>query len=657
MSKNILLCGNPNVGKSSLYNILTKSHEHTGNWTGKTVEITSKAIKNTDYKLIDLPGIYSLSSLSDEEIVARNTMYFTEYEKIIYVCDASNLEKNLNLLLQISEINKNIILCLNMVDELKSKQINIDVDLLKKILGIEVIECSTKSNIGIDTLLLSLDKHSYLNYNIIYNDEIEKHISNIINYLDEPYKNRFIAIKILERDLNIIEAIQKINGDNIINENIKKYIMSINSEEIADNISIIINNFSKDICNKIVKKNKKKDVNKLDKILTSKIYAVPLMLLMLFMIFLITIVLANYPSELLSNLFIYIEKLLFKLSNILNIPKLVYEPIIFGVYRVVSFIISVMFPPLVIFFFLFTYAEESGLLPRIAFNFDKICSKANCHGKQSLTICSGFGCNACAVVGSRIIDSKRDKLLAILTNSFIPCNGRFPMIIAIISMFFVNSNNKIMIALYLTMFVIFAIFMSFLTSFILSKTILKGYSGFFVLELPDYKKVKIRSVIKTSFVYKSLSILKKAVLISLPAGLIIYILTKVNINNVSLLVYISCFLDSFAKLLGLDGTILTSFILGFPANEIVMPLMIMGYLNETSVSLISNYLTIKNILIDNNWTIVTAMCTILFSIMHFPCATTLATIKSEVGTKWMIYSFIIPLLTGIVFLLLLNIFI
>lgn len=657
MNNDILLCGNPNVGKSSIYNILTKSHEHTGNWTGKTVEVTSKQIKNTKYKLIDLPGIYSLSSLSDEEIITRNTLYFTCYEKIIYVCDACNLEKNLNLLLQISEINKNIILCLNMVDELNNKQIEIDIEYLKEILGIEIVQCSAREKDGIKELFNSLEKHSVFRYKFNYNYTIEKHISFIIDHVEEPYKNRFVAVKILEKDIDFIETIEKLNNDTILNDDIKKYIMSINSEEIADSIAVSINDRSKDICSLVQIKNNEKTMSKLDKIFSNKIYTIPLMLVMIFAIFLITIVLANYPSELLSKLFIYFENILFKLSNILCIPKIIYEPLIFGVFRVVSFIVSVMFPPLVIFFFLFTYAEESGILPRIAFNLDKVCSKANCHGKQSLTICSGFGCNACAIVGSRIIDSKRDKLLAILTNSFIPCNGRFPMIIAIISMFFVTSNNKILVALYLTLFVLFAISISLLTSFVLSKTILKGYPGFFVLELPDYKKVKLSKIIKTSFVYKSLSILKKAVLISLPAGLIIYILTKININNISLLVYISTFLNPFAKLLGLDGTILTSFILGIPANEIVMPLMIMGYVNESSVSLISNYFTIKNILIDNNWTIVTAMSTILFSIMHFPCATTLSTIKSEVGFKWMIYSFIIPLLTGIMFLLILNIFI
>lgn len=657
MSKNILLCGNPNVGKSSIYNILTKSHEHTGNWTGKTVEISSKSIKNTKYNLIDLPGIYSLSSLSDEEIVARNTLYFTSYEKIIYVCDSCNLEKNLNLLLQLSEINKNIILCLNMVDELESKRIKINIQKLKDMLGIEIIMCSTVEKNGIHELINSLENNSIFKYKFEYNEVIENHISYIVDHLYEPYKNRFVAIKILERDTDFINTIERLNNDKIINDSIKKYIVSINSEEISDLISITINDKCKDICDLVQVKNNEKKISKLDRIFSHKIYTIPLMIFMIFMLFLTTIVFANYPSELLSKIFIYGENLLFKISNILCIPKIIYDPLIFGVYRVVSFIVSVMFPPLVIFFFLFTYAEESGVLPRIAFNMDHVCSKANCHGKQSLTICSGFGCNACAIIGSRIIDSKRDKLLAILTNSFIPCNGRFPMIIAIISMFFVTSDNKILVAMYLTLFVIFAITISLLTSFVLSKTLLKGYPGFFVLELPDYKRVKIFKIIKTSFVYKSLSILKKAILVSLPAGLIIYMLTKISIDNVSLLLHISNFLNPFAKLLGLDGTILTSFILGIPANEIVMPLMIMGYINESSVSLISNYSTIKNILLDNNWTIITAISTILFSIMHFPCATTLSTIKSEVGTKWMIYSFIIPLLTGITFLLILNVFI
>lgn len=654
MNKNILLVGNPNVGKSSIFNILTHSHEHTGNWTGKTVKLARKNIINTNYTLIDLPGIYSLSSLSDEEIVAKDTLLFEQYEKIIYVMDSSNIEKNLHLLLQILEINKNIILCLNMVDELDIKGIKINDKKLSEILDIKVIRCSASKNIGIKELIESLDEESKSSYNYIYDYNIEKGISDIFEYLTNQFKSRFIALKLLEKDITLVDSIKTKYKIDIIDKDIQNYLMHVNSEEISDSVSNLLNNISKNIYNEVVEISKEKEIGTIDKIFSKKIYALPIMFTIMFGIFFITIVLANYPSELLSLIFNKFEICLVNLSNILKIPSYIYEPIIYGIYRVVSFIVSVMFPPLVIFFFLFTYAEESGILPRLAFNFDKVFKCSGCHGKQALTICSGFGCNACAIVGSRIIDSKRDKLIAILTNSFIPCNGRFPMIIALITMFFTNSNNKLQVSLYLTLFVVLAILISLLTSFILSKTILKGYNGFFILELPDYKKVKFKKVLKNSLIYKSLSILKKAVLVSIPCGVIIYFMTNTTIGNLSLFKIASNFLEPFGKLLGLDGVILLSFFLALPANEIVLPIIIMGYLGSKNVPMISNYLTIKEVLINNSWTYMTALSTILFSIMHFPCGTTLATIKSEVGTKWMIYSFFIPLVTGILFLFILN---
>ena len=363
---NILLCGNPNVGKSSIYNKLTSSHEHTGNWTGKTVDIAKSKIKNTVYNLIDLPGIYSLSSLSDEEIIAKDILINTNYKKIIYVMDSSNIERNMNLLLQILEINKNVILCLNMIDEIDKKGIEIDVDLLSDILGIDIVCTSVNKNIGFDKLISLIDNSRISNFNYLYNYDNE---------------NR-------------------------------------------------INKLSNEISSRVVKRNKKKKVSLFDKLLTNKISSVILMLMMLFVIFFITLVLANYPRNLLSALFNKIELLLNIKSSLITC-----------IYRVVTFIISVMFPPLVIFFFLFSCLEESGLLPRIAFNLDIVCNKCNCHGKQVLSICSGFGCNACAVVGTRIIDSKRDRLLAILTNSFIPCNGRFPFLITIISPIIYRFND------------------------------------------------------------------------------------------------------------------------------------------------------------------------------------------------------------------------
>lgn len=654
MRNNILLCGNPNVGKSSIYNILTHSHEHTGNWTGKTVELSTKKIVGTDYYLVDLPGIYSLSSLSEEENIAKMTMLFSDYKSIIYVVDATQIEKNLNLLFQILQINKNIILCINMIDELENKNIKLDTNILSNILGIKVIKFSTYKNIGYNELIEAIKEDNYCEYNYYYNEEIEKHINNISSYLPVGFNNRYMSISVLNKDEYLVKYVKERYGINLENNDVKNYIMNINSEEISDQISIKINTLSRIVTNEVFKKSGENSISLLDKIFSNKIYSIIMMTFIMFLIFLITITLANYPSDLLGELFNKFEYFIYKLCLNFNIPKVIYEPILFGVYRVVTFIISVMFPPLVIFFIMWTYAEESGILPRIAFNFDKICSYSNCHGKQCLTMCSGFGCNACAVVGARIMDNKRDRIIAILTNSFIPCNGRFPMIIAIITMFLVNSNNKILVSIYLCGFVILAMIISFLISFILSKTILKGYPSFFVLELPEYKKVKLSKILKTSIVYKSLSILKKAILVSIPAGLIIWLLTNININNMSVFLIISNFLDKFAKIIGLDGNILLSFILALPANEIVLPIIIMGYLGNSNISLISDYIGIKSILLNNGWTVNTAICTILFSLMHFPCGTTLSTIKSEIGYKWAFYSFIIPLITGIVFLLIYN---
>lgn len=575
---NILLCGNPNVGKSSIYNKLTSSHEHTGNWTGKTVDIAKSKIINTNYNLIDLPGIYSLSSLSEEEIIAKDILINTNYKKIIYVMDSSNIEGNMNLLLQILEINKNVILCLNMIDEIEKKGIKIDVDLLSDILGIDIVCTSVNKNIGFDKLISLIDNSRISNFNYLYN----------------------------------------YNNENRINK------------------------LSDEICKRVVKRNKRKKVSYFDKLLTNKISSIILMLMMLFVIFFITLVVANYPSSLLSIIFNKIELFLNIKSSLL-----------LCIYRVVTFIISVMFPPLVIFFFLFSCLEESGLLPRIAFNLDIICNKCNCHGKQVLSICSGFGCNACAVVGTRIIDSKRDRLLAILTNSFIPCNGRFPFLITIISMFM--SDNYLIASTYLIIFITFSIILSFIVTYILSKTILKGYPGFFVLELPDYRRINIKKVFINSFIYKSLSILKKTIIVSIFAGLIIWLLNNIFINDISLYVRFIHFIDPFSRLLGLDGVILSSFILGLPANEIVMPLIMMGYMNSNNIIDISDVNVIKNILLVNGWSIKTSICSILFCLIHFPCGTTLLTIKSEVGFKWMIYSIIIPVLTISILLVMINV--
>lgn len=657
MKNKILLCGNPNVGKSSIFNILTSSHEHTGNWTGKTVSLVQKKIKNSNYTLVDLPGIYSLSSLSEEENITKNVLLFDDYDKIVYVADACNLDRNLNLLMQILEINKNVILCINMVDELSKKDISIDFNELEKILGIPVVATSCKNKHSLTKLIALLDNYYESNFEFKYSECIENKISKLLDILPLPFNERFIAIKLLEGDRNIVDEIYSRYEINILDVNIRNFLRNNKCSSFNDEISIKINSVSKNIYSRVAKDTYIKNIKLFDKLFSSRIYAVPILIFILFLIFYLTIVFSNYPSDLLSYLFFKIESLLLKSATTLGISKIIYEPLIYGIFRIIAFVVSVMLPPLIIFFTLYCFAEESGVLPRIAFNFDKIFNKCNCHGKQSLTMCTGFGCNACAVSSSRIIDSTRDRIIAILTNSFIPCNGRFPLIIALISMFFVNSNNKLLISFYVSVFVLIGILISLVVSFILSKTILKGVPGFFVLELPEYKKVNIIKLFKNSIIYKTFSIVKKAVIVSIPSGLIIWLLTNININDISIFSYLSYMLNPFARIIGMDGVIILSFILGLPANEIVLPIVLMGYLNNTNVSVINDYLTIKNILILNGWTLITAVNVILFSIMHFPCATTLLTIKKEIGTKWMIYSFFIPLITGITFLLIFNLII
>lgn len=663
--KLILLSGNPNVGKTTIFNLLTGLHQHTGNWTGKTVSTQIGRIKkDKKYVIVDLPGTYSLLSMSEEEIVARDAILFDKIYKNVIVVDSCLLERNLNLVLQILEINKNVIICLNLIDEMKENNIEINVQKLKEILKVPIVLCSGKKNIGIEELIESFENKEISNLSLNYGEKVENLIEEFIPLigLDAIYEinKRFIALKLLEGDKSIVTSIYDRYGINILSKEVNDFLRYVNFEEIRKIISTKINDECLRITQEVVKYNNQ-DINrksrKIDKILTSKYFGIPLSIVMLFIIFYITITLANYPSELLEMGFNFIEDNVFKLSLLLKIPNFIYEPIIFGIFKIIGCVISVMLPPMAIFFALFSIGEESGFLPRIAFNYDKVFKCCGCHGKQALTMCMGFGCNACGVVGSRIIDSPRDKIIAILTNNFIPCNGRFPLIISIITMFFVNKNSSlsnIKASLILLSLIFFSIFISLIVSKILSKTLLKGVPSHFTLELPSFRKPNIVNVIKRSFIDKTLFVLNRAIKIALPAGLIIWLFANININDLSILSIISNFINPFAILIGLDGIILLAFILALPANEIVLPIILMGYLNKGLISEINSLITLKTILVDNGWNIIRALSVCLFSLMHFPCATTLLTIKKEIGSKWMIYSFIIPLFTGIILLLILN---
>lgn len=665
--KIVALIGNPNVGKSTIFNAITKMNQHTGNWPGKTVEnaFGEYSYNNKKYLMYDLPGTYSLISHSDEEEVARNFICFNKKDVTIVVCDAVCLERNLNLVLQICEMTDNVIVCVNLMDEALKKKIRIDLDKLSELLNVPVIGSSARSNIGLNKLLKTIEQTTYNRpYKIKYNDVIENAINMIYSNINDDINidKRFLSIKLLDDDEIIINEIKKQINKNIFNEELnikikeaKNYLHQNDITDLKEKITEEIINKAEKINNEVVifeNKDYTKRDRKIDKLLTNKITGIPIMIISLMFIFYLTIVFSNYPSTLLYNILFNLEDKIYNFFNVLSFPNLFTEITVHGAYRVTAFVISVMLPPMIIFFPLFSLLEDSGVLPRIAFNLDKGFKKCNACGKQALTMCMSFGCNAVGITGTRIIDSKRERLIAILTNNFIPCNGRFPTIISIITMFFIVSNNKynaLISSLILTIFILIGILITFITSKILSKTLLKGMPSSFTLELPPYRRPQFFKVIFRSIKDKALKVLLRAIIVSIPAGIIIWIFTNVNIDNTSILNHFTNILDPFGKLIGLDGTIISSFILGIPANEIVIPIALMSYLNTNLISNFDNINALKTIFIDNGWTIKTAICTILFSIMHFPCATTLLTIKKETKSIWWTFlSFMIPTITGII---------
>lgn len=678
MTPVIALAGNPNVGKSTVFNALTGLHQHTGNWSGKTVGTAEGRFKRgkKEIRLVDLPGAYSLTADSAEEEVARDFLCFEHPDAAVVICDACCLERNLIFAIQVAQIIPKTMLCVNMMDEARHRGIKIDLDALSKETGIPAVGVSAARYEGLDELEENMIKlvegrlHTVF-IPVRYPKAIENAVESLAPVLARKYgiKAVFPVIKLIENEHGFVSAFERRFGEIASDPELTGAIGKaarimrdggITKKNVSDRVAACAVLRAEEICLSAVDASEQKAVRrdgKIDSVLTGGIWGIPVMLLLFAGIFWITVSGANYPSQWIASGFAIAEEWLCKGLSAINAPPVLADIIVNGVWRVLSWVVSVMLPPMAIFFPLFTLLEDLGYLPRVAFNLDRSFKAAGACGKQALTMCMGLGCGAVGVTGARIIDSPRERLIAIITNCFVPCNGRFPAIIAIVSMFLTSGSrfSSLISALIMTGAISLSVLMTLVVSRILSKTVLKGVPAGFTLELPPYRIPRIGKVILRSVLDRTLVVLGRAVVVALPAGIIIWACSNINIGQETVLKTVATAIDPFARLFGMDGNVLFGFILALPANEIALPIMAMGY-SGGALAEISSLETTAALFYANGFGTVNAICTLVFILFHWPCATTILTIWKETKSiKWTVLSVIVPLLTGLSLCFFINI--
>lgn len=674
----IALAGNPNVGKSTIFNALTGMHQHTGNWPGKTVASAYGLLRTRGggcHTLVDLPGTYSLLAHSAEEEVARNFLCFGGAALTVVVCDATCLERNLNLVFQAAEISPRVIVCVNLMDEARRKGIFPDLEGLEAYLGVPVVGTAARRPSTLSRLAERIDETLReppfsRKIRITYHKRIAAAVSRVsvaLESIDTKNVNKdWLSARMLEGDAALIAEAERYIGCSLLSHEGVGSALALAREELctagidADayrdlTVSSLVGAAEKTAARFVcgAKSGYSKADARIDRILTGRHSAYPVMLAFLCGIFFLTVYAANFPSAWLSVGFARLEGLLGGVILSLGAPPWLYGLLIEGVYRTLARVVSVMLPPMAIFFPLFTLLEDAGFLPRLAYDLDRPFRACRACGKQALTMCMGFGCNAAGVIGCRIVDSERERSLAVLTNSLVPCNGRFPMLITLLSLFFVGVGSAFLSALSVTLLLLGAILLSILVTLgatrFLSSTVLKGMPSSFTLELPPYRRPEIGRVLLRSLFDRTAFVLARAAAVAAPMGGVIWLLAHLGTaDGTSLLSAFAAFLDPFGRLFGMDGVILLAFLLGFPANEIVIPLMMMIYGARDGLVEIGSLSETHTIFAAAGWTPLTVVTTTLFALFHFPCSTTLLTVRRETGSVRMtLLAFLLPLAVGL----------